>query len=133
MRTPFTLRLFQSMPRGGWIALAIFAAIAWIGIPLGAFDDLFSGQPMGSAVFLWTMALLLIEMLDRRMIWRNFRQDWVIASLLSLLLLAAEKALASPGIKSWSWIFLVQLAMTILVFPAIVRVCVQLDRVRNRR
>ena len=34
MRTPFTLRLFQSMPRGGWIALAIFAAIAWIGVPL---------------------------------------------------------------------------------------------------
>ena len=34
MRTPFTLRLFQSMPRGGWIALAIFAAIAWIGIPV---------------------------------------------------------------------------------------------------
>ena len=34
MRTPFTLRLFQSIPRGGWIALAIFAAIAWIGIPL---------------------------------------------------------------------------------------------------
>ena len=30
MRTPFTLRLFQSMPRGGWIALAgygwLFAA-----------------------------------------------------------------------------------------------------------
>ncbi len=34
MRTPFTLRPFQSMPRGGWIALAIFAAIAWIGIPV---------------------------------------------------------------------------------------------------
>ena len=34
MRTPFTLRLFQSMPRGGWIALAIFAAIAWIGVPV---------------------------------------------------------------------------------------------------
>ncbi|MBV2262589.1 MAG: urea ABC transporter permease subunit UrtC [Thauera sp.] len=34
MRTPFTLRLFQSMPRGGWIALAIFAAVAWIGVPV---------------------------------------------------------------------------------------------------
>ena len=34
MRTPFTLRLLQSMPRGGWIALAIFAAVAWIGVPV---------------------------------------------------------------------------------------------------
>ncbi|HPE05914.1 MAG TPA: urea ABC transporter permease subunit UrtC, partial [Thauera sp.] len=34
MRTPFTLRLFQSMPRGGWIALAIFAVVAWIGVPV---------------------------------------------------------------------------------------------------
>ena len=34
MRTPFTLRLLQSMPRGGWIALAIFAAVAWIGVPI---------------------------------------------------------------------------------------------------
>ncbi|MGE0012009.1 MAG: urea ABC transporter permease subunit UrtC [Azoarcus sp.] len=33
MRTPFTVRLIQSMPRSGWIALAIFAAITWIGIP----------------------------------------------------------------------------------------------------
>ncbi|HNF78079.1 MAG TPA: urea ABC transporter permease subunit UrtC, partial [Thauera aminoaromatica] len=34
MRTPFILRLFHSMPRGGWIALAIFAAVAWIGVPV---------------------------------------------------------------------------------------------------
>lgn len=34
MRTPFTVRLFQSMPRAGWIALAFFAAITWIGIPV---------------------------------------------------------------------------------------------------
>ena len=27
MRTPFTVRLIQSMPRTGWIALAIFVAI----------------------------------------------------------------------------------------------------------
>ncbi|MBT0961759.1 urea ABC transporter permease subunit UrtC [Denitromonas iodatirespirans] len=33
MRTPLTVRLFQSLPRTAWLALAIFAAIAWIAIP----------------------------------------------------------------------------------------------------
>ncbi|BAL26870.1 urea ABC transporter permease subunit UrtC [Azoarcus sp. KH32C] len=34
MRTPLTLRLLQSTPRAGWIALAVFAAITWIGVPV---------------------------------------------------------------------------------------------------
>ncbi|MDR2092224.1 MAG: urea ABC transporter permease subunit UrtC [Azoarcus sp.] len=34
MRTPLSLRCLQSLPRGGWIALAAFAAVAWIGVPL---------------------------------------------------------------------------------------------------
>ena len=33
MRTPLTVRIFQSMPRGGWIALALFALIAWVAVP----------------------------------------------------------------------------------------------------
>ncbi|TVT47165.1 MAG: urea ABC transporter permease subunit UrtC [Denitromonas halophila] len=33
MRTPLSVRLFQSLPRTAWLALAIFAAIAWIAIP----------------------------------------------------------------------------------------------------
>lgn len=34
MRTPFTVRLFQSMPKTGWVALAIFALITWVGVPV---------------------------------------------------------------------------------------------------
>ena len=34
MRTPLTVRLIRSMPLGGWIALALFAAVTWIGVPL---------------------------------------------------------------------------------------------------
>ena len=33
MRTPLSVRMFQSLPRTAWLALAIFAAIAWIAIP----------------------------------------------------------------------------------------------------
>ena len=34
MRTPLTVRIFDSMPRAGWIALALFALVAWVGVPL---------------------------------------------------------------------------------------------------
>jgi urea transport system permease protein len=34
MRTPFTIKLLQNTPRSGWVALAAFAAIAWIIVPL---------------------------------------------------------------------------------------------------
>lgn len=34
MRIPFTFRLLQSLPRGGWIALTVFALFAWAVVPL---------------------------------------------------------------------------------------------------
>ena len=34
MRTPLTVRIFDSMPSAGWVALAIFALVAWVGVPL---------------------------------------------------------------------------------------------------
>ncbi|QID17431.1 urea ABC transporter permease subunit UrtC [Nitrogeniibacter mangrovi] len=33
MRTPLTVRLFRSLPRTGWIAILVFALLAWVGIP----------------------------------------------------------------------------------------------------
>src|SRR3546814_1079935 len=32
----------------------------WIGLPLGLWDDLFSGAPIGTAVALWTLASIAI-------------------------------------------------------------------------
>lgn len=34
MRTPFTVRLFTSMPRAGWVALILFALFAWVWMPI---------------------------------------------------------------------------------------------------
>jgi len=33
-RTPFTVRLLRATPRAGWVALALFAALAWIALPV---------------------------------------------------------------------------------------------------
>jgi urea transport system permease protein len=33
MRTPLVVRIFQSLPRTGWIAILMFALIAWVAVP----------------------------------------------------------------------------------------------------
>jgi rod shape-determining protein MreD len=63
----------------------------WAGLPFGAFDDLFSGQPFGSGILLFSLALIGIELLDLRFPWRSFWQDWIVAVALlaSYLVLSA--------------------------------------------
>ena len=57
----------------------------WVGAPLGLFDDLLSGQPIGSAIALWSLALILIDIVEQRFLWRNLWQDWLLAALVTLL------------------------------------------------
>tara|TARA_R110000850_G_scaffold15691_5_gene48976 strand:- start:4126 stop:4641 length:516 start_codon:yes stop_codon:yes gene_type:complete len=59
----------------------------WAGFPLGLIDDIFSGQPFGSAAFLWSVVFVLLETLDRKMVSRDYWQDWLIASLATIFVL----------------------------------------------
>ena len=36
------------------------------------FDDLFSGQPMGSAMLLWSVAMIALEAIEQRFPWRGY-------------------------------------------------------------
>ena len=51
----------------------------WIGVPLGAFDDLFSGQPFGSGILLFSLSMIVLEIIEARFPWRGFWQDWFTA------------------------------------------------------
>src|SRR3546814_6157237 len=55
----------------------------WSGAVLGAIDDRFSGQPFGSAILLWSLAMLVLEFVEARFPWRGFWQDWLTAGLAS--------------------------------------------------
>src|SRR5919112_511136 len=44
----------------------------WAGLPLGLFDDLYSGQPLGSGILLFSLALLAVELIELRFQWRSF-------------------------------------------------------------
>ena len=100
----------------------------WAALPLGAFDDLFSGAPIGTAVTLWTMTFLAIDVIDRRWVWRDHLQDWGIAAgFVAAYLLAAM--VLSGGIVPL-WVMVPQFACAALLLPAAGRLAATLDRWR---
>ncbi|MCJ8157814.1 rod shape-determining protein MreD [Sphingomonas sp. LaA6.9] len=103
----------------------------WIGLPLGLIDDLFSGQPIGSAMLLWTLALLGIDLADRRMVWRDYWQDWLIAAAAIILCLIGGLVTANAtGGNGTVQQIVPQMVLSVLIFPAVVRLCALLDRWR---
>ena len=60
----------------GWRLVRPGLLPVWAGFPLGLFDDLFSGQPLGSAALLWSLAMIAVEVIETRFPWRSFAQDW---------------------------------------------------------
>ncbi|WP_164549700.1 rod shape-determining protein MreD [Altericroceibacterium xinjiangense] len=106
----------------------------WAGVPLGAFDDLFSGQPFGSGILLFSMALFVIELLEDRLPWRGFWQDWLTAAVVIAAYLAAAAMLSGTAITVIQLtLILPQLLMSVLLFPLFARFVALLDRLRLLR
>lgn len=106
---------------------------AWMGVPLGLFDDMFSGQPLGSAIMLWTLSLLVLDLLDRRMVWRDFRQEWGIVGGLIIAVLLGQLLVSYSDGGATNPLFLApQIALSILAFPGIARLCAAMDDWRLR-
>lgn len=111
----------------------------WAGLPLGAWDDLFSGQPFGAAIVLWSAAMLAMDMIDERYLWRSFVQDWLVAAILILacLVLGAELAALAGGwppdaARALSLPLTTgpQVLMSLALFPVVNKTVALLDRVR---
>lgn len=103
----------------------------WAGLPLGAFDDLFSGQPFGSGVVLWSATMLAMDAIDNRLLWRSFAQDWAVACVLIAAYLALAAAIA--GLAAGYPLPLVigpQLLVTLALYPIVTRFVALLDRIR---
>jgi rod shape-determining protein MreD len=106
----------------------------WAGIPLGAFDDLFSGQPLGSAIMLWSLSMLAIEIIEIRFKWRAFWQDWAIAGVMITLYVLAAAPIARFALTPQHLAVMApQIVFSILLFPVIARLVARLDRARLSR
>ncbi len=101
---------------------------------LGFFDDLVSGQPLGQAMALWTITMLILDFIESRAFFRDFWMDWLLASFLILFhtfgswLVALMMGSDAPFAVLWP-----QLALSVLAYPVIARMIVMLDRWRLTR
>ena len=103
----------------------------WIAVPLGLWDDLFSGQPIGSAMLLWTLAFFSIDLFDRRMMWRDTVQEWGLAGGLIALLILTQLIVANEaGGMTHPLVLVPQIIVSILLFPLIALLCAALDHIR---
>lgn len=103
----------------------------WAGLPLGLIDDLYSGQPFGSAVMLWSLAAIALDVVETRLPWRNFITEWTVAAVLIALYICSGLALANLAAAKTPIVFIVpQICISILVYPLIGRAVALFDRIR---
>lgn len=138
-----TLPLIASaavMPPFGFLVLLAWRQLrpgllpVWAGLPLGLFDDLFSGQPMGSAMLLWSVAMIALEAIEQRFPWRSYLLDWLVATgficgYLVLTSFIAHIGESGPALS----ILAPQMALSALIFPAAERFIAGCDRLRLAR
>lgn len=120
---PFGLMLLL-----GWRLTRGDSMPVWAPVPLGFMDDMFSGQPLGSAMLLWTLCILVVDILDTRLMWRDFWQDWLIASGGIALALSGGRLLALPLGSHVDTALLLQIVISVALFPIIARFCSWVDR-----
>lgn len=115
----------------GWRMMRPGMLPVWAGLPLGLVDDLYSGQPFGSGILLWSISMLAMEIIDERFLWRSFAQDWLAASLLTTGYLTACAVLAG-FVTGYPLPFVIvpQVLMSVMFFPVVTGVIALLDRVR---
>jgi rod shape-determining protein MreD len=125
------------MPPWGYMAFVAWRLMhrdiwhPWAGAALGFFDDMWSGQPLGSAILLWSLTLILIDLVDRRALWRDYWQDWALGGLACVGSLSLGLWIANFTGGHTHYQFVVpQILASALLFPLVMRGCARLDQWR---
>jgi len=103
----------------------------WAGLPLGMFDDLYSGQPFGSAVLLFSAAAIGLDVIETHLPWRNFLTEWLVAIGFIVLYIAAGVGLANlDGAPAPLRVVVPQIVISVLLYPLVGRFVALADRLR---
>ena len=107
---------------------------AWMALPLGLFNDLVAGHPIGQSMAFWTILFLACDYIDSRLGFRDYWMDWLIAAAAILFHTAAAwyVAMLMGAVMDFA-VLLPQLGVTILVYPLAARIVLALDRWRLSR
>jgi rod shape-determining protein MreD len=115
----------------GWRQLRPGLLPVWAGLPLGFFDDLYSGQPMGSGILLWSAAMIVLDAIEARFPWRDFAMEWLVAAALIVVYVIACLGTANiAGAHTPLAVLPPQIVLTVLVYPVVGRIVAALDRFR---
>lgn len=118
----------------GWRQMRPGLLPIWAGLPLGAIDDIFSGQPFGSAILLWSLSMIALDVLEARFPWRNFVQEWVVATaLMAAYILLNLGVVNLAGGSVMPQVVLLQLLLAVMMYPLVGRVVAACDRFRLLR
>ena len=103
-------------------------------LPLGLFNDLVAGHPLGQSMALWTLTFLMLDLVDSRAMFRDYWMDWLLASVFILLYVSGGwlVAVLMGSHTSYSTLW-PQIALSIFTYPLIARLVVALDRWRLTR
>ncbi len=114
-----------------WRMLRADVWTAWVAAPLGLWNDLVTGSPLGLSVALWTTFMLAMDVIDRRTMWRDYWVEWALATLLIALAELAQwrvAALASAPVRLASeW---PSVLIAVLCFPVAAYLVRWIDRWR---
>jgi rod shape-determining protein MreD len=127
-------------PNFGFMALISWRLLradpwpAWWAAPLGLINDLFTGYPVGFSVALWSATMLVLDLIDRRTMWRDYWIEWVLAA----VLLAIDQYLqwrlaAATGADVPFTRMLPPIVISICVFPLSAWLISRIDAWRLKR
>ena len=114
-----------------WRLLARFSLRSWAGAPLGLFDDIVSGQPVGASMLLWSLVMIAIDLVEQRLIYRDFWQDWLIAGAAIAFCLTLGRLIALPVGAHVDGVLCAQIVMGTMLFPVAARIVAWIDRKRG--
>jgi rod shape-determining protein MreD len=100
-------------------------------LPLGLLNDLLAGHPIGQSMALWTVTFLVFEIMDSRLVWRDYLIDWLAASAAIIFYTFGDWYVGRlMGSSTEFIVMLPQLALSILVYPVVARIVLAIDRWR---
>ena len=117
-----------------WRLLRADAWPTWWAAPLGLANDLIVGTPVGQSIALWSGVMLILDLADRRTMWRDYWIEWLLATLLILLgALFAWRVAGWGGAPVPFIAALPAIALSVAAFPIASGLVSRLDRWRLRQ
>lgn len=103
-------------------------------LPLGLYNDLVAGLPLGQSMLLWTLLFLILDFVEAQLAWRDYWMDWLLAAAAILFYVSMGWWIAKAmGAGVEYKVVVPQLLLSFLAFPLVARAVLELDRWRLSR